>query len=324
MRNGIAKAFPNGVRFGTSETATDMMKRTRSAVIAAGLATFVLACGSTDGSSIPSSDGGSAAQDASIDDAIGDEADANVEPEASVEAASANPALDAQCTPAFTLQLEDTTPKGQLFTDAVPDPEGFVQQTGREVCKLLYRAPEEVRDANHITLIIRDDPDYAGWKSGNVGNITVMISTNHLSNVKAQGKDVAEEIKGILLHEMTHMYQNDDKAAGEGTYPGLPNVIEGIADFVRIRAGHPPDGAKPSKTGVWDDTGYSKPAFFLLWIDGKHPDFLYRENLAMQAGDGVVWSPDTFEVLTGSTVDVLWQEYSTAACCVGSTQTCCK
>lgn len=235
---------------------------------------------------------------------------------------SIDPALDEACTPTFTLELEDTGPNGQLFVDAIPDPEAFVQEIGRTVCKILYRHADEVRDANHITLLIRDDPA-AGWKSGDVGDITVMVSSNHLATIAAQGDDVAEEIKGILLHEMTHMYQNDDKAPGEGDYVNIGNVIEGIADFVRIRAGSPPLGAKPAKSGVWDDQGYWKPAYFLLWIDVQYPDFLYQLNLAMKAGDGLSWSPDTIETITGQSVDALWTEYQSAACCKGTTQDCC-
>jgi hypothetical protein len=232
-------------------------------------------------------------------------------------------ALDVQCTPSVTIELEDTSETGAVFTDAVPDPVPFVQQTGRTVCRILYRSPEEVRDANHITLIVRNDPDYPGWKSGDVGDITVMISTYFLAEVEQDGRDVATEIRGVLLHEMTHMYQNDDKASGEGSYENLPNVIEAVADFVRIRAGYPPDGAYASKDGQWDDEGYWKPAFFLLWIDGQVPDFLHNMNLAMEAGDGQSWTPDNIEVITGRSVDDWWAEYATASCCEGLTHTCC-
>jgi hypothetical protein len=238
--------------------------------------------------------------------------------------AAPNPELDAKCTPTFTLQMEDTGANAHFFTDAVPDPEPFVQEIGRTVCRILYRDVTEIRDANHITLVIRDDPTYPGWKSGDVGDITVMISTHFLAIVAGQGRSVLNEITGVLLHEMTHMYQNDDKATGEGTYARLGNVIEGIADFVRIRAGYPPTGAVPSKTGEWDDAGYWKPAFFLLWIDGLHPDFLYRLNLSMLAGDGIAWTPDVIATLTGQTVAALWSDYAGATCCAGATQTCCR
>ena len=235
-----------------------------------------------------------------------------------------DPELDESCTPTVTVQLEDTGPKGEIFTSAVPDPEAFLQETGRTVCRILYRDAEEVRDANHITLIIRDDPDYPGWKSGDVGKITVMISSDHLTTVLGNGGDVLTEITGILLHEMTHMYQRDDKAPGEGSYPTLPNIIEGIADFVRVRAGYPPAGSAPSKTGAWDDAGYWKPAYFLLWIDGLYADFLYRLNLSMEAGDGMAWSPSSIATITGKSVDQLWAEFAGATCCTPATQACCS
>lgn len=235
-----------------------------------------------------------------------------------------DPELAAACTPGFTLQIDaDAGPSAQIFTDAVPDPEGLALQVGLRVCRILYRKASEVRKATHLTLLIKDDP-LPGWKSGDGAAITVMISTSHLADVKAKGRDVLAEITGILHHEMTHMYQNDDKAPGEGTYAELSNVIEGVADFVRIRAGFPPDGAVPTKTGAWDSEGYWKPAFFLLWIDLKFPDFIHRMNLGMVAGDGIAWTPAAIETLTGQTVDALWGEYGASACCQGRKQDCCR
>ena len=98
------------------------------------------------------------------------------------------------------------------------------------------------------------------YKSGSGADITVMISTDHLNNVKKAGRDVGKEIKGILFHEMTHMYQQDDSDKG-GADGGL---IEGIADTVRFQAGFTPEGAQPNKNGRWND-GYRTTAFFLLW-----------------------------------------------------------
>jgi Peptidase of plants and bacteria len=235
-----------------------------------------------------------------------------------------NPELDAACTPKVVIQLEDTGPNGELFTKTVPEPEAFVQEVGRHVCRILYRKPSEVRAANKITLILRED-ETPGWKSGDVGDITVMVSTSHLADVEAAGDDVKTELEGVLTHEMTHMYQNDDKAPGEGTYENLGNVIEGIADAVRIRAKLPPPGSKPTKSGSWDDAGYWKPAFFLLWIDGQYPDFLYRLNQSMAMGDGKAWTPAEIETITGRSVDDLWAAYASATCCSGSNnRSCCQ
>jgi hypothetical protein len=204
----------------------------------------------------------------------------------------------------------------------VPDPEGFVTEIGRRVCYILYRHASEVGPANHLTLLIKQDPT-PGWKAGDGGDITVMISTTHLTEVANQGLDVATEIEGILHHEMTHMYQYDDKAPGEGTYANLGHVIEGVADAVRIRAKFPPPGAGPLKSGVWDDEGYWKPAFFLLWIDTQVPDFLYELNASMRAGDGVAWTPEAIHAITGSSVDALWAQYKGASCCAGTQWSCC-
>ena len=271
-------------------------------------------CSSTSSNTAPPTSAPGIASDAG--DAGADASDAGEE--------ASNPALDAACTPSVTIQLEDEGPNGELFTKNVPDGEAFVQETGRRVCRILYREPEEVRAANHITLILRADDKNPGWKSGDVGDITVMISTTHLASVEARGDDVKTEIEGVLTHEMTHMYQNDDKALGEGTYERLGNVIEGIADAVRIRAKLPPIGSKPSKSGSWDDEGYWKPAYFILWVDNQYPDFLYRLNQSMAIGDHEAWTPAAFETITGRTVDELWSSYAGAACCSANDRSCCS
>ena len=236
--------------------------------------------------------------------------------------AGALAALDESCTPSFELDLQDQGPGGQLFLDTVDDPEAFVQAVGRRVCRVLYRQASEVRAANHITLIVKED-DIPGWKSGDVGNITVMISSSHLLNVQSAGRDVATELAGVLAHEMTHMYQNDDKAPGEGSYINLGNVVEGIADAVRIRLGYTPTGAQPLKHGSWDDEAYWKPAFFLLWVDHEYPGFIHQLNRSMLSGDGLAWTPDSFLSITGRGVDEWWADYQVATCCSGSENSCC-
>jgi hypothetical protein len=207
-----------------------------------------------------------------------------------------------------TLDLEDTDPTRQkLFLDAANnDPEGFMQEIGRNVCALLYRKVEEVRDATHLTLHISHAPGEVAWKAGNGADIEVMISTDHLSNVAGEGRDVAYEVKGILYHEMTHMYQHDD-SDGQGGDLDI-GLIEGIADYVRFSAGYPPDGAQPDPNGNWND-GYRTTAFFLLWLAEAYPDSVYRLNLSMDERDGKTWTKEAFVELTGKSVEDLWQEY---------------
>ncbi len=131
-----------------------------------------------------------------------------------------------------------------------------------------------------------------------------MISTDHLQNIKNANGDVAAEIKGIVHHEMTHMYQQDD-SDGHGADNGL---IEGMADTVRFKSGFTPSDAVPNRAGHWND-GYRTTAFFLLWFDTQYDSFIYKLNLSMDSYDGETWTTDTFKTLTGKTVDVLWLDY---------------
>jgi len=217
--------------------------------------------------------------------------------------------LDAKCTPTVELALEDTDPvRSRLFLDVSGNnPQAFMQDIGRKVCRTLYKNASEIRNASHVKLIIRYAPGEVAWKAGDGSDITVMISTDHLRNVKNQGRDVAKEIKGILFHEMTHMYQQDD-SDGHGADGGL---IEGIADTVRFKNGFIPDGAQPNPNGHWND-GYRTTAFFLLWLDQRYDSFIYRLNLTMDSQDGKTWSPESFRTITGKTVDALWNDYRAA------------
>ena len=234
-------------------------------------------------------------------------------------------ALDRMCTPRFTLLLRDTGPKGQLFLSAMGGStqavEATVHQIGRDICRTLYRAPSEVRAANEIELTIEDYDGVAG-KSGDIGKISVSISSRYLQQYKDSGGDVAREIKGILYHEMTHMYQHDDKP--EGNWPGLANYYEATADAVRIRFGHAPDGCRPGKTRSWENHNYCSGGYWWLWVDTKHPDFLYKLNLQLRGRDGRAWKPADATAIAGVSLDALWTEYQAAACCSGASTTCCK
>ena len=230
--------------------------------------------------------------------------------------------LDRACTPKFTLRLLDTGPKGQIFTDAVGgNAEAFVQDIGRKVCRILYRKPDEVRAANSITLTI-EDYDGVAAKSGDVGAISVQISTRHLQNVKTRGDDVAAEISGVLHHEMTHMYQHDDKP--EANFPQIANMYESVADGVRIRNGFAPSGCAPSgKTGTWASKNYCTGGWFWAWAEHVYPGYIYKLNGTMKGRDGKAWSPADATFAAGKSIDDLWTEYQGAACCSGATRTCC-
>jgi hypothetical protein len=234
--------------------------------------------------------------------------------------------LDAFCTPKVILMILDPGAGGQRFmtalggtTEAVT---ATVQQMGREICRYLYRAAEEVRPANEIELIV--DPMYAGiaGKSGNVGKVRVRFGASYLA---AYTGDVAREVKGILYHEMTHIYQNDDKpeGLGAGGWSGLAQYYESHADAVRTHMGFSSCGA-PNKTGTWDRGAYCVRAHWWLWLENQYPDFLYKLNLQMRGGDNMVWTPARGATIVNKPFEELWTEYQAATCCAGDDRSCCK
>lgn len=209
-------------------------------------------------------------------------------------------AFDEACNPPFTFRDEDTTGGGKLFTDEVPDPATWFRTIARDVCSRLYKQPSEARDVTSVTLYLRDcDGVAAKWGDR---RISVEVCTPHLRNVKNSGRSVADEVTGIMIHETTHGYQYDDQPDSD---PEI-GLIEGIADSVRLGAGYISPG-ELGAGGRWD-SGYKTSAFFLVWLDTRYPDFLYRFNQSFKP-DGEAWSPAAFQQITGESVDTLWSEY---------------
>ena len=224
-------------------------------------------------------------------------------PDEPVEGATQNSALDAACTPGVTLNIKDQAGFTQFKTVSGASVEAFIQGIGQKVCRILYRHAEEVREATHLTLVIEDiaQENVPAYKAGNGAQITVGMDGPYLLSLAPE--KLKNEVFGMLFHEMTHMYQNDD-ADGKGVPSGL---IEGIADFVRITAGyHGPETQQ--KGGQWD-SGYTTTGWFLIWLEQRYPDVVYKLNLSMDSHDGLKWSPAAFKGLIGSTVDDLWVEY---------------
>ncbi|XP_047339322.1 uncharacterized protein LOC124942810 [Impatiens glandulifera] len=123
----------------------------------------------------------------------------------------------------------------------------------------------------------------------------------HLSAGYVQGYsgNVKNEITGVLYHEMTHVWQWN----GNGQAPG--GLIEGIADYVRLKAGFiPSHWVKPGQGNRWDQ-GYDVTARFLDYCNGRRNGFVAELNKKMRTG----YSKDYFVQLLGKSVDQLWLEY---------------
>ena len=206
-------------------------------------------------------------------------------------ASGASSELDTACLPRITVENADPNGAGAGFARVVTDPQAFVSDLTRTICRILYRSPDEPRKPSAITIRVYDFDGVA-----NAGGMTINLSTRHLANYS--GAALAEEITGVLVHEATHLYQYNDGPGG---------LIEGIADYVRIEAGHHSPNRKRAG-GNWDD-GYTTTGFFLSWLDDQYPDFGYELNLTLTRDDNRGWSEQAFVELTGKDVATLWREY---------------
>ena len=109
------------------------------------------------------------------------------------------------------------------------------------------------------------------------------------------------EIMGVLVHEMVHCWQWN----GLSTAPG--GLIEGVADFVRLKAGLNPPHWRKEAGGEWD-AGYQHTGYFLEWVEERFGEGSVEKVNAGLKGrkyeEGVFWKG-----LFGREVGELWSEY---------------
>ena len=113
-----------------------------------------------------------------------------------------------------------------------------------------------------------------------------------------------DEIQGVLVHEMVHCWQWN----ALGTAPG--GLIEGVADFVRLKAGLGPPRWKKKSGGDWD-AGYECTGYFLEWLEDKwgigSVTALNNSLKDEKYVEGSFWKK-----LFGKDVDKLWEDYESS------------
>lgn len=133
----------------------------------------------------------------------------------------------------------------------------------------------------------------SSWNGGKL----IEMSTTYIQNIQPSLKYT--EISGVMLHEMTYALQND----GLGTCPS--ELIEGLADFVQLSGGLL--AAHWQRITIGDPLqGYSATAYFLEFVERRHPGFVAKLNgrLATQTYSETVWHS-----LTGKSLSQLWSAY---------------
>ncbi|OAG05962.1 BSP-domain-containing protein [Paraphaeosphaeria sporulosa] len=152
-----------------------------------------------------------------------------------------------------------------------------------------------------ITLVLRsmDGVAYTTGRDIDEDHKEIHLSTNYINHVPDSRKK--EEIQGVIVHEMVHCWQHN----ALGTAPG--GLIEGIADWVRLKAGFAPPHWKRSADGDWD-AGYERTGFFLEWLEAAHGEEIVRKiNDELR---GCRYDSDEFwHKCCGKSVGHLWSEY---------------
>ena len=169
---------------------------------------------------------------------------------------------------------------------------------------LLYtkQSPAKFPPTRSVTLILHEfnGVAYTNGTELDDDHKEIHLSTSYIS--KVDKTRLAAEMRGVLVHEMVHCWQWQ----AEGSAPG--GLIEGIADWVRLRAGLAPPHWKRVWKGCEWDAGYDKTGFFLEWLEETVGEGTVRKiNLTLRKG---TYKEETFWMgCCKHHVKELWKRY---------------
>jgi len=207
--------------------------------------------------------------------------------------------------PKLHLRVNDVlSPGSGTFFDCVEIGSLF-KQSVIQVLSHLYTPTTAPTNVRSITLILKDMQGVAYTQGSELDDDhkEIHFSTGYIQSSASRAHD---EIFGVLVHEIVHCFQYNAR----GTCPG--GLIEGIADWVRLKAGlAPPHWIRGG--AEWDQ-GYEVTGFFLDWIerkygdpgDNKQPTFVPKLNETLRDVD---YKEEVFHSLVGKSVQDLWEEY---------------
>ena len=170
------------------------------------------------------------------------------------------------------------------------------KQTLNSATQFIWRlfqqnTPADRKNVQRISLLV-DDMDGVAYAINNEIHLSARYVGNYTGNVK-------QEITGVLYHEVTHVWQWNGNGRANG------GLIEGIADYVRLKAGYAPSHwVKPGQGQKWDQ-GYDVTAYFLDYCNSLRNGFVAELNKKMRTG----YSDQLFVQILGKTVVQLWNDY---------------
>ena len=209
--------------------------------------------------------------------------------------------------PKLRLEIRDLShPGSSIFLSAV-HASGVLASAVRNVLRCLYLSPScpatTLPPTRSVTLILRDMDGVAYTTGSDLDDDhkEIHFSTRYIAGITPDARRT-DEITGVLTHELVHCFQYN----GRGHCPG--GLIEGIADWVRLRCHLAPPHWKREAGDKWD-AGYQTTAYFLDYLEGRFGDgTVPRLNETLRTdryGEKVTW-----DAVVGRTVEDLWSEYT--------------
>jgi hypothetical protein len=218
--------------------------------------------------------------------------------------------------PKLLLEVRDLRHIGsRAFLSSVV-PTTAIEFAVKRVLDLLYISPKcpttIIPGTRSVTLILRSmgGVAYTTGTELDGDHKEIHFSIEYIDGIPNSRK--ADEILGVLTHEMVHCYQYN----AQGTCPG--GLIEGIADWVRLNSNLSPPHWKRETSGKWD-AGYQHTAYFLDYLEKRYGDgTISRMNNKLRTGkynEKAFWAE-----LLGRPVEQLWNDYVEAAMAEGGMQ----
>jgi hypothetical protein len=167
--------------------------------------------------------------------------------------------------PLLRLEFRDLSEEGTKIFLTVLDCALVLENAVNAVISLLYTEASHIPPTRSICLILRSMPGVAYTTGLDIDDDhkEIHFSTDYIAGIPEERRE--QEMLGVITHEMVHCWQ----WAANGTCPG--GLVEGIADFVRLRAGFVPPHWKQEAGGDWD-AGYQHTGYFLDWLEKEMGD----------------------------------------------------
>ena len=214
---------------------------------------------------------------------------------------------DDTCPPLILLEIRNLSSSGARHFLHCIDASTIISDAIRTVQQILTPNGESTPSVRSITLVLRDFDGVAHTSGKDIDfeHKEIHLSTSYIGSLPADTDRIRLEITGVLIHEMVHVFQ------WNGRHCCNSGLIEGVADWVRLKAGlAPPHWKRRCEDCEWD-SGYEITGYFLEWLNerlGEGTVVKMNQRLREEYDEDTFWKA----VSGAEDVQTLWKDYALA------------